>query len=739
MDVKRIRRSANTVLVLMALVLGLTAIFLLGQSTQNSSEFGRLQGAILLANAASAVVLLLLIFGNLLRLAREYRHKESGARLKTRMVLAFIGLGVAPMVLVYLFASQFINRGIETWFDVEVERGLGDALQLSRSALDLNLQEELARTISIGEFLPPPNSPDLFPVLSELRAESGAIELAVFGENQKVFAYTSEDTDSVLPNFPDDEMLRQLRIEGSVVRLEPVADGGYQVRTLIALPAMRAGFRVHMLQGRFEVGEQLGPLADSVQQTFTRYSELSFLRAPLQQTMVLTLSIVVLVALLTAVYGAFFFSRRLVSPLESLVAGTRAVAEGDLDTRLPQTTRDEIGFLVDSFNDMIAHLRDARAEAHRSEQLVEAERANLEAILSGLSTGVIALNGDMTLRFANDAANRILESNFDGCAGQTLSAIGETETLVAQFAEKITEFVVDGNSVLREQITVKNDKGRRVLICSSANLRGGYADSDGIVLVFDDVTNLMQAQRDAAWGEVAKRLAHEIKNPLTPIQLSAERIRRKFLGEESGAKAQLLDRATQTIVQQVEAMRDMVNAFSEYARAPQVKISKVDINQLITQVADLYPNLPDQPRVSLDLDQNLAEIDADGLRLRQVLHNLVRNSIEALENTDDPQVEIVTHLIAGDHGEVAEILVGDNGPGFKEEDPESVFEPYMTTKTKGTGLGLAIVRKLIEEHGGDVSVSSYKDTQGACVRIRLPVSSNRTELIQEPPRRERAS
>jgi len=741
MDAKRLRRRANTALVLLALVFGLTAIFLLGQSTQNSDEFGRLQGAILLANLICAIVLMLLIIGNMFRLFKELRHKESGARLKGRMVLAFIGLGIAPMVLVYLFAAQFINRGIETWFDVEVERGLGDALELSRTALDQNLREELARTYRIAEFLPAPNDPELFPVLAELRRETEAIELTVFGEHHRIFAHTASTADVAMPEFPDKDMLRQLAAEGSVVRLEPVGEGGYQVRTLVALPAMRAGFRVHMLQGRFPVGEQLGPLADSVQQTFTRYSELSYLRDPLKQSLVLTLSLVLLVSLLTAVYGAFFFARRLVSPLESLVRGTKAVAEGDLDTRLPETTRDEIGFLVDSFNDMIVRLSVARAETRRSEQLVEAERSNLKAILAGISTGVVALNPDLTLRFANDAAGRILDTDFSNLTGRTLDEAAADKPLLKQFAEAISEPLSERCAVLREQIVLSNDQGRRVLICSSAALQGGETDESGVVLVFDDATALLQAQRDAAWGEVARRLAHEIKNPLTPIQLSAERIRRKFLDAESGEKAHLLDRATHTIVQQVEAMRDMVNAFSEYARAPQVNLSKVEINQLIVQVADLYPSLPDQPKLVLKLDDNLGAIDADGIRMRQILHNVIRNAFEALDGRSDGVVEIVTHFVPGEHGGQAEILVGDNGPGFAEEDRERLFEPYMTTKKKGTGLGLAIVRRLIEEHGGEVSVSAYTNDTGACVRILLPVENSKERpaaAAETPLPRERA-
>ncbi|MDG1462011.1 MAG: HAMP domain-containing protein, partial [Gammaproteobacteria bacterium] len=640
MDTKRLRRNANTVLVAFALLLSLLAIFLLGQTTQQSAEFGRLQGTILAANFVSAAVLFGLIVANLIRLSKELRHHESGARLKARMVYAFVGLAILPMLLVYFFAVQFLNQGIEAWFDVKVERGLGDALELSRSALDFSMSEELSRTQLIGEYLPPRSDPRLFEVLAELRTDSGATELAVFGENFRVFAFTSIETGSSGPELPDEDMLLQLRLEGSVVRLEPKKDGGYQVRTLIAMPTMLAGLNVHMLQGVFPVGEKLGPLANSVQETYARYRELSFLREPLKQTVILTLSLVVLLALLTAVYGAFFFARRLVSPLETLVAGTRAVADGDLDTRLPQGSRDEIGFLVSSFNTMIERLSNARAEARYSEFQAEIERANLEAVLGGLTTGVIVLNSDHTLRKANHAAFDILGTDFSGAIGTKLSNIDTTEGLLESFVNEAGGRLTEQGPNWREQLELKGEKGRRVIICSSAGLADTLSNSSGLVIVFDDITELLQAQRNAAWGEVARRLAHEIKNPLTPIQLSAERIRRKFLADETGQKAEVLDRATHTIVQQVEAMRDMVNAFSEYARAPQVNISHVAINQLITQVADLYPSLPGQPQLSITLDDALQEIDIDGIRIRQVLHNLIRNSIEALENTDSPSIEV---------------------------------------------------------------------------------------------------
>jgi nitrogen fixation/metabolism regulation signal transduction histidine kinase len=452
---------------------------------------------------------------------------------------------------------------------------------------------------------------------------------------------------------------------------------------------------------------------------------------------------VLLLALLTAVWGAFFSARRLVAPIQNLIAGTRAVAMGDFDTRLPLESRDEMGFLVHSFNEMITRLSEAREQAHESEQTVENERAYLEVILGRLSTGVVSLEPDWRIRTANRAAGAILGVDLESCIGRRLPEVADGRPLLQQFIAVGEGHVLAGEYEWREQIVLSGEVGRRVLMCACSALPGESDEPAGFVVVFDDITALLQAQRDAAWGEVARRLAHEIKNPLTPIQLSAERIRRRFLEKMDPDDAQVLERATRTIVQQVEAMKSMVNAFSDYARAPDLHLQSLDLNRLISEVTELYRVREIDARLRLALDASAGVVEVDAGRLRQIMHNLIRNSLEALEEWPDPMIQISTVAEETEGSDQVRIVVEDNGPGFPADAVEQVFDPYVTSKPKGTGLGLAIVKKLVEEHGGWIRASNRAEG-GARVTIVLPVneSSRSTMLRQEAVtgeyRRERA-
>jgi nitrogen fixation/metabolism regulation signal transduction histidine kinase len=736
MEAKLVRRRFTTALILVAVALVVGGLVLLREISSNSDDFGRLYRTILIVNSIGASVLLLLIGANLVRLFRDHRRDVPGARLKSRLVGAFVLLVFAPMAVVYLYSVQFLSEGIDSWFDIEVEQGLGDALELSRNALSMSMRDDLARTRSIADAIYSVGDPNIYAYLPDLRSESNASEVSVFAGGSRIIATSSNNPLGRLPLMPTDELLLSLRRNSYYVALEPQADDEYIVRTAVLLPA-RSGGDIRILQALYPLEKGLGPLATSVEATVSRYAELSFLRGPLKGGYIVTLSIVVLVTLLVAVYGAFIFARRLSAPVQNLVAGTRAVARGDFDTRLPSGGKDEIGFLVDSFNDMIEQLGSARAEARRSAAQVENERANVEAILARLSTGVVALEENLTIRMANQAAEGLLNLQLRGREGEPVATIGAESQPLQQILEVVQRHLDNDEVEWREQISLQLDTGTRVLVCASTALPGSYRSRGGLVLVFDDITELLQAQRDAAWGEVARRLAHEIKNPLTPIQLSAERIRRKVLGSIDEPTGKILDRATHTIVQQVEAMRDMVNAFSEYARAPEMNRTNFDLNHLITQVADLYPGQKGQSAVALDLDPDLPKISADAVRIRQVLHNLVRNALEALDSQDDGVVQVITHQVENDKGKRIRITVKDNGPGIPAADRDRIFEPYVTTKGKGTGLGLAIVKRLVEEHGGEVIIDSQVGL-GTAVDILLPFTgSGETDVTLRDDTRER--
>jgi nitrogen fixation/metabolism regulation signal transduction histidine kinase len=468
-----------------------------------------------------------------------------------------------------------------------------------------------------------------------------------------------------------------------------------------------------------------------------------FLREPLKGTFTFTLTVVLMLSLLAAIYGAFVLSRRLVAPIQDLVAGTRAVAEGNFDTRLQAPTKDEIGFLISSFNDMTQRLATARREASLSQALVEAERTNLEVILARLSTGVLALESDLHIRTANQASGAILGVDLENRSGEYLPDVAKGQPLLEQLVDVAQVHLGAGETEWREQIVLRGEVGRRVLTCACTTLPGDEKHAAGFVIVFDDITALLQAQRDAAWGEVARRLAHEIKNPLTPIQLSAERMRRKYLGNMSDEEAQILDRATHTIVQQVEAMKEMVNAFSDYARAPDMEIGRFDMDKLVHEVVDLYRAQESGIKIVLTSDTTLPSIEADMGRVRQILHNLIRNATEALDSSADGRIDVHVSAAEFDGVNVIQIKVEDNGPGFKDGAESQVFDPYVTTKPKGTGLGLAIVKKLVEEHAG--SIRAYNHTEGgAVISIRLPLNeAAREDMIgkargRADRRRERA-
>ena len=708
--------------VLLWSAIGLGAFLLLAKSVQNSAQFGLLQPWILLVDTCGVVVLSVLLSRQLWRLVRDYRAHVPGSRLTARTVGIFGALVIAPLLIVYVSSLSFINVGIDSWFKDEFKNGLSDALGLSRAALDLRMREYSERTVMLADSLAATEPLSLQGKLDAERDASQALEIALFGQHGRILAASLENALGTLPSQPPPDLMRQMEQRLTYVSLEPQSGGRYIIRTAAVLPRTNAAREARFVVAVYAVPAQLAALSEAVQDTYSRYGNLAAEREPLKGMFRLTLTLVVLLAMLAAIYLAIYSAQRLVRPVQDLIAGTRAVGKGDFGTRLPLPSRDEMGFLVHSFNDMTKRLRRARAEATHSQQEVERERTRLAIILARLSTGVLAIDRSMTVRTANEAAGAILGSDLSAATGRALPELAAGNERLGQFVAALAVRFAGGREEWREQLDLDGAGGRRTLMCACTPLPG--EDSGvGFVIVFDDITALLQAQRDAAWGEVARRLAHEIKNPLTPIQLSAERLRHRLLAGMSERDAEILERGTRTIVQQVQTMQQMVNAFSEYARAPEMHITRFSLNQLVTEVADLYRSQDPRTQIRLELDARIEGIEADRGRVRQILNNLVTNALEALDGVGSPLLEISTRLEAGGDAEYAALSVCDNGPGFQRELLGRVFDPYVTSKPKGTGLGLAIVKKIIEEHGGRIDADNRPEG-GARVRVVLPVKDS---------------
>ncbi len=720
---RRLSVGPAPVLALVALVLA--SLYLMARATQNSETFGRLYSWLLLLNLAELVLLALLIGANAMRLWRQYRARVMGSRLTLRLVALFALLAVVPVSLVYGFSLDFIRRGVDSWFDVRLEQALDNALELSRSMLEQRERELLRRTRALARELAGLPADEAARRLDGLRRAVDAGELTLLTAKRGFIASSSETPEQrLLPRLPDEGVMFQLRQGVAYVGLDRLPGLGLNVRVVMPLESAAGGAEPRILQALYPVPERLGVLIEQVQDSYARYERLRFLREPLKFSFALTLSLVLLLSLLTAVWAAFYSARRLVAPIRSLAIGTRAVAAGDYRRQLPQPGHDELGVLVRSFNEMTRRIAAAREQARRSQEQLERQRAYLEAVLARLSSGVLALDGQGRVRTANAAAAHILGLEQEELAGRRLEELGRERPHLEGFASWLAARLARAGGEWREEVGLPGPAGRRVLICGGAPLPPLGEEGAGHVVVFEDITALIQAQRDAAWAEMARRLAHEIKNPLTPIQLSAERLRRRYLPRLGPEEGRLLERATHTIVQQVEVMKELVKAFSEYARSPRLDRRPRDLNALVEEVVELYRGHRGA-RLELRLDRGLPPVAVDAGRFRQLLHNLIKNALEAAGGEGRyGRILLATRRVQIGGEPFVELRVEDDGPGFPAEVLQEACEPYVTTKAKGSGLGLAIVKKIVEEHGGALSLRNLE--RGACVAVRLPVAVPRS-------------
>ncbi|MDH3311113.1 MAG: ATP-binding protein [Gammaproteobacteria bacterium] len=733
-------------------VLLITAFIMMNAAAQNSALFGRLYSVLLLVNILGVVLLIALILLNLFHFVEQYRARVIGTRLTLRLLIMFVVLAVVPVSVVFYFSIQALNRGIDNWFDVRIERALDDALLLGRTALDAQRQDLVknAQEIAIElETLPVRRKiatvPSELSLLNALREQYNITELTLYTQDRKILASSSEanlEASTLVPARPSDAMIAQVRQGLTYANLDAISKSGLRLRVVVPVQGRDVGAPIRVLQVLQALPPRYAKLGESVQSAFAEYEKLVYLRGPLKFGFTLTLSLIALLTLLIAVWAAIFFARRLATPIRELAEATNAVAQGDYQKQIPVTSHDEIGILVESFNDMTRRIHRAQLQSKRSQQEAEIQRAYLETVLGHLSSGVLTFNQRLLLRTHNPSAGQILGADLRAGERKSLGWLVENYPSLRPLIEAVEQAAAAGQEEWQSQIQLTINKHRRILLLRGTSLPSWREKRGGYVVVFDDITALIQAQRDAAWGEVARRMAHEIKNPLTPIQLSAERIRHKFLRQVTKEDRHALERATRTIIEQVDSLKSMVNDFSEYARSAQMLSRAVDVNDLIRDVVELYKNTRSSASVvplrddaktgkgktsravttKLDLDADLPQIPADPGRLRQVLHNLLLNSRDALAATAKPVIRINTRVVGENVHRFIELTVQDNGPGFPEALLARLYEPYVTHKEKGTGLGLAIVKRIVEEHGGTIRAYNLKDG-GACVVMRLPVTT----------------
>ena len=695
--------------------LGIGLVYLISEASSNTSLFARSYPWLLATGGMLAFGLILIISYQLWLLRRKVKGHVFGSRLTQRLLLILALMALIPGILVYVLSVQFLSKSIESWFNVKVEKGLESGLNLGRTTFDRLLSELEAKAAYMGGQLAEVAPGEEVFVVNQLREESGVEEVTLISARGKLIAFAGSERAGLMPDLPSAKILRQVR-GTHTYRSVDAGDtpGRYVLRVVVPVVHIDMDDGVRALQVLDVAPASLAQDAETVRTVARDYQEIALARSGLRSLFGLALTLSLLLTLLVAVALAILLSERLSAPLNMLAESARAVGKGDFSKVNPVKSRDELGVLTQSFNTMMRRLAEASDQVARNQQQLENAKSYLESILARLSAGVLAFDERFMLRTVNPSAMDILQIKLGQLRGIRLqdwgTALPELKALVAEI---VGEFGATVGKSWEKQIEFLSKSGERTLLVRGTRLPANI--DSGYIVVFDDITHLMQVQRDAAWGEVARRLAHEIKNPLTPIQLAAERLRHKLYDRLDASDSALLARATDTIVNQVGALKAMVDDFGEYARTSRMSPQILDLNGLIREVLVLYETMG--ARIALELDPDLPKINGDVKLLRQVLHNLMQNALDALAEVSNPSVLIKTEL--SDTG--IRLSISDNGSGFSEALLSRVFEPYVTTKPKGTGLGLAIVKRIVEEHRGRIQVANV-EPHGANVSIHLPLA-----------------
>jgi nitrogen fixation/metabolism regulation signal transduction histidine kinase len=746
---------------LFAVSLSGVLLFLLASASGNTAFFERNYPVLLAVNGVIAGLLFILVLLLVRRLVKRLRQGRFGSRMMMRFSIAFALMGVLPGVLIYVVSTQFLGRSIESWFDVRVDRALDSGLTLGRAVLD-NIKDDVTRKARAWalELSDLPESSHVSE-LNRLREQGGIQEaLLVTGSGQLIGA-SAGDVSQLVPEIPSAVQLRQARTQRLYAVIEGEAGAadarqGLRARVIVPVPlpspaasAPRTGLRslepgggvglgdlrdlgaprtggqgavlpsreVRYLQLVQAVPATLAANAEALQSGYREYQELALARSGLRTIYGLTLTLTLLLSVFAAIASSVLLASSMTAPLLQLAEGTKAVAEGNFRPVREFPGNDELNLLTQSFNAMTRQLTEARDQVEHKQRELENAKTYLERVLANLSAGVVVLNKDFRLVTANHGAARILGHTLLQRTGQPLVDVDPTLAVAFEAAFADHALAASPKDSWQQQIEVKRSAaaggevvGSEPLMLLARGSRLPLDDGLGYVVVFDDVTQVISAQRAVAWGEVARRLAHEIKNPLTPIQLAAERLQMKLADKLPAQDAEVLRRGASTIVNQVAAMKRMVDDFRDYARVPPARLSPLDLNAMIAEVGTLYGVEGGAGALHLQLAPELPTIDGDATQLRQVIHNLIANAQDALAGRADPRIVVRTELVEIDEGSTraraVRMSVEDNGPGFAANILKRAFEPYITTKPSGTGLGLAMVKKIVDEHGARIEVAN---------------------------------
>jgi len=698
-------------LIFLCVVTGAALVYLMSVASSNNTVFAQNYQLLLFLGVGLAVGLMALIGYQLVLLRRKLRERVFGSKLTLRLMAVFALMALIPGGMVYAISFQFLQRSIESWFDVRVDESLNRGIKLARSAMDASLKDLERKADTMAQSLAARPAIEAA-TLNRLREQQAVEDATLFNARGRVIAQAGSEPLALVPDIPSADTLRQIRLQQKVSKVETIGERGLYLRVIVPVNPLTIADDMRVLQVLQRVPPALAQDAQLVEAGLSDYQKLLFSRVSLKRLFGLTLTLAMLLTLFSALALAFVLSERLSAPLSALAEATRAIAKGDYSKLNPVKSRDEFGVLTQSFNTMTRQIADATEAMERNQQQLENAKGYLESILSNLTSGVLTFDERMYLKTMNAASYTILGVTPNAFHGLKLSEWPRHVQSVAPFAEiALRHFAAAADRQWEEQMEYRRADGQRTLLLRGTRL--GTRGDPGYVVVFDDITHLIQAQRDAAWGEVARRLAHEIKNPLTPIQLSAERLQHKLASKLPEQEADILKRATGTIVNHVAALKGMVDDFTQYAHASRMNARAISLNELVREVLVLYESMG--VAIESRLADDLPLIYADPAMLRQVLHNLFQNALDALTGVESPRILVSTSQGTGG----VLLTVRDNGSGIAEGVMGRIFEPYVTTKPKGTGLGLAIVKKIVDEHHGRILVENVKP-HGATVSIVLP-------------------